>query len=609
MKIKPVLKTFMLAAVSACMVLLTGSCKDGPGDEDATVFGIVSGTVTDDLGSAIEGVAVSIKDVEGVMATSDADGKYVLEDVPVATQVIIFEKEGFQMTSVTLPVKMFSSDNSAVVDCSMNYANASITGRVLDGVNGDVPFEGVSVTLNDSKGTVVLTDADGLYSFENLSIKDYILTFSADGYISSSVSVTEDMFSHEDMTAHVPDVQLYQTQLLPGLTISDLKNADKWYYNEYRGGSNGEQYPRWDWSTCFMGALNFSGSWQEIGEGTDIMSANDDNIPVDLDNFESFVWGSKFISEDNNVMTVRYRTFADRDGATEWGVQVIDLSAAEPSVVKVGGNVSSENTSYEDTHFDLSSYIGKEVIIALGVYKSEKGKEKHLAIRRINFTSEPMSGWDWIYGTDVPGLEGWHLTQEMVRSTMVQEGVSFSGITLATDTGNRKEAYQSWRQNNHIGAEWSFMALTKDTEIFASQGAIIKTRGGDGVVNTLIPESYFYAKFNITSSNDEIVLRIRNGFGRSEWTFFKLTAVTEDGSVTHLQPVDYKSQGGAEAAADGCWKFFNDAGEPTSPDDYAMFRYDLSGFSGENVILVLGVFKGEQNDAESKISIYSINLE
>lgn len=608
MKINPVFKVFMLTVMAAGMLFLTWSCKNGTDGDEAVVFGTVSGTITDDLGAAIEGVYVSVKDIDGMTASSDAKGEYVLENVPVATQVLLFEKEGFQKTSITLPGNRFNADNSAVVNCSMSYANAVITGRVLDGVNGEVPFSGVTVTLNDSGNTSVTTDDDGTYTFENLSVKEYVLTFSAEDYLSTSITVTEDMFSQEDVTAKVPDVVLYQTQLLPGQTLSDLKNADKWYYNEYRGGSNGEQYPRWDWSTCFMGALNFYGTWQEIGEGTDIMSANDDAV-VDLENFESYVWGSKMITEDNCTMTVRYRTFADRDGNTEWGVQVVDLSAEEPSVEKVGENVSSGNTSYEDTHFDLSKYIGKEVVIAVGVYKSEKGTEKHLAIRRINFTVDPMSGWAWISGTDVPGLEGWHLTQEMVRSTMVQEKTSFSGITLATDTGNRKEAYQSWRQNSHIGAEWSFMALTKDTEIFASQGAIIKTRGGDGVVNTQVPESYFYAKFNITSANDEITLRIRNGFGRSEWTFFKLTAVTEDGNVTHLQPVDYQSKGGAEAASDGCWKFFNDAGEPTSPDDYASFSYDLSEFSGQNVVLVLGVYKGEQNDAESKISIYNVSLE
>ena len=41
------------------------------------------------------------------------------------------------------------------------------------------------------------------------------------------------------------DVRMGGTEILRGLTIDDLKAAEKWYYNEYRGGRNAESYPHW----------------------------------------------------------------------------------------------------------------------------------------------------------------------------------------------------------------------------------------------------------------------------------------------------------------------------------------------------------------------------
>lgn len=611
MKFKSIFRTFMfIAAISSVAV----SCKENGPEEGGSGNGTITGVVSDALGNPVDAVKVSIADFDGT-ATTDAEGKYTITDVPVQTLSVTFEKEGYQTSTVTVTASRFNSENVATVNTTLANANAKITGKVLDGTQNNAPFAGVKVTLNGE--TSVTTGEDGTYLFENLTIKDYSLAFEAEGYVSSNATVAADMFN-EEAVATVGDITMLKTRLLPGLTLEQIREADKWYYNEYRGGTGGTEYPRWDWSTAFMGALNYYGVHDEISEGSDIKVAGD-NDNVDLSNYASYVWGSKSITEDNKIMTVRARTFAVRntetgegDGPTIWNVGVIDLNEATPNLVQLGENITSENIDYEDFHFDLSEYVGKEIVIAVGVYCAEANKEKHFAIKRINFTAEEMTGWDWIKGTDVPGLEGWHLTQEMVRSTMVNESTSFSGITTYSDTGDRLHAYQSWRENNHVGYGWGFMAITKDTEIFAGQGAIIKTRGGDGVVNTLVPESYFYAKFNIGAANDQITLRIRNGFGRSEDTFFKLTAITEDMEVTHLQPVNYTvsdpEKFHASEAEDGCWKFFNDAGEANAPEDYATFTYDLSGYNGKNVVLALGVYKGEKNDAESKVCIHSIEL-
>lgn len=596
MKIKTIFEAILATAILACASV---SC-DSNEDEATVGNGTVSGYVRDAYDNGVDGVTVSVKDTELSTQTA-SDGSYTLENVPMKTSILTFSKKGYQTASITVSASRYA-DAKVTVNATLSIANAKISGTVYDGANGDVPFKGVTVTMGDK---TAVTDASGAFLFDDLTATDYTLTFAADEYVTVTKKVAAEEFNNEDVTA-VLSVTLYKSQILPGKTLTDLQNADKWFYSEYRGGSNGQEYPRWDWSVDFMGTFNFYGEWQEIGEGTDIMYSESNDDPVDLENFCSYTYGSKLITNDNYIMTVRFRTFADRDAATTWGVQVVDLSAAEPEAVLLGEALSSDNTDYADAHFDLSQYIGKEVVLAIGVYKSEDGKQKHLAIRRINFTAEEMSGWGWIKGTDIAGLEDWHLTAEMVRSTMPQTVKEFSGVTTST-SDSRADKYQSWRTNNHIGWLWSFMALTKDTEIFAGQGALIKTRGGSSyVINTLVPEAYFYTKFAVAEGSNQLTFRVRN-FSSSNATFFKVTAVTEDLAVSHLSPVSNTAQS-ASAAEDGCWKYIHNQGESDSPNDYAAFTYDLSSYNGQNVVIAIGVFKGEANSDENKLVIHSVSL-
>src|SRR5690606_10581742 len=99
----------------------------------------------------------------------------------------------------------------------------------------------------------------------NLIEEDYNVTFSKEGYISIDRLVSVADFT--DGVATV-DVQMGSEELLRGLTAQDLRNAEKWYYNEYRGGRNADAYPHWDWACNYMCVLDFRGAWQEQNEGT-----------------------------------------------------------------------------------------------------------------------------------------------------------------------------------------------------------------------------------------------------------------------------------------------------------------------------------------------------
>lgn len=607
MTIKTFFKTCLITAVLGSFVLTGTSCQkeETPAGEGN---GTITGTVTDANGDAIDGVSVSASNTEST-ATTGADGTYTLSNVPVATLSVTFEKEGYQTSSITVPASRFSN-GTATVNATLTVAGAKITGTVLDGANGDAPLEGATVTLNN--GTSATTGSDGSFTIENLTVRDYTLSVSAEGYIASSITVSEADFDNEQTTASV-SVTLYKTILLPGLTLADLQNADIWYYNDYKGGRNGDNYPMFDWSSDYMATLDFRGAWAEQNEGTAIQIQNDEeqqSNPADHNNFDSFVFGRKMITDDNKIMSMKIRNFKENEQSvdTEYGVTVIDMTAAEPSAVKLGENKTINSESYVDVVFDLSEYIGKDIVIAIGTYRAETGNYfRQLCIRRIAFASTAVKEWDWLPGTEVSGLDGWHMTEEMVRSTMANSKyTTFTGVSKVS--GSRDEyatAYQSWRGLGHIAAEWSLVPVNKDAEPFPTEGFVIKTRG-NVTPNLDTPESYFYIKYPVEAGKNQMTLKARS-FSEANSTWFRLTVIDEEMTVTHILPASHKADSYSEE--DGNFVKFNHRnGTADAPDGYATFTYDLSDFNGKEVILALGVYAGEQNGDENKLCINEITF-
>lgn len=606
MTIKTFFKTCLITAVLGSFVLTGTSCQkeETPAGEGN---GTITGTVSDSNGNPVEGVSVSASNTEST-ATTGADGTYTLSNVPVATLSVTFKKEGYQTASITVPASRFSN-GTATVNATLTVAGAKITGTVLDGANENAPLEGATVTLNN--GTSATTGSDGSFTIENLTVRDYTLSVSAEGYIASSITVSEADFDNEQTTASV-SVTLYKTVLLPGLTLADLQNADIWYYNDYKGGRNGDNYPMFDWSSDYMATLDFRGAWAEQNEGTAIQIQNDEeqqSNPADHNNFDSFVFGRKMITDDNKIMSMKIRNFKENEQSvdTEYGVTVIDMTAAEPSAVKLGENKTINSESYVDVEFDLSEYIGKDIVIAIGTYRAETGNYfRQLCIRRIAFASTAVKEWDWLPGTEVSGLDGWHMTEEMVRSTMANSKyTTFTGVSKVS--GSRDEyatAYQSWRGLGHIAAEWSLVPVNKDAEPFPTEGFVIKTRG-NVTPNLDTPESYFYIKYPVEAGKNQMTLKARS-FSEANSTWFRLTAIDEDMNVSHILPASHTADSYEEKG--NFVKFNHRNGTADAPDGYATFTYDLSEFNGKEVILALGVYAGEQNGDENKLCINEITF-
>ncbi|MDR3366109.1 MAG: carboxypeptidase-like regulatory domain-containing protein [Prevotellaceae bacterium] len=611
MKTSKFLRAFALVALLGSTATMISSCKEDETPSEDSKVGTVSGTVTDvDSNEPVEGVTVAVSGVEGTVATG-SDGKYTVANVSIEAHTVSFSKTGWLPTSVTVAASKFNADKVATVNVTLQNASAKIQGTVTDALNNSAPLADVAVSIGVAGSDT--TGADGTYAIENLIVEAYTATFSKTGYPAITRTIAAADFV--DGVATV-DVEMGSPELLPGKTYFDLLEADKWYYNEYRGGGDADAYPHWDWACNYMCALSFEGAWAEQWEGTTLQIRNDEaaghrNNPADLEVFDSYVYGAKKITADNKILSLRVRTHnADEAAPAHFGVQVVDLSAATPEAKKVGENRTYGSEVYTDYEFDLSEYVDKEVVIAVGIYRAATGDYwKQLVLRAIRFASAKVEGTSWLPGTEV--VEGWKLTQEMVRSTMTNANKKFTGISDGSANRNVSMTegypvvYRSWRATHHIGYEWSFVPLHKDPEVTPSEGYLIKTRGSEASVNTVEPEAYYYSKFAIAAGNNQLTLKTRN-FG-SNYTFFKLTAITEAGAVTHIAPVSNTATE-ASAAENGCWKFKHGSGGRDNPEEYASFVYDLSQFNGSNVVLAFGVYKGEANGNESKLVFYSIEL-
>ena len=594
------------------MTLGVSACQEDPSEQPETK-GTIQGTVLDNLGNPVEGVTVAVSDVEGTVATA-ADGTFKVENVDIDRHTLKFTKSGYLEASTSVSAAKFV-DGVATVDVTIQIANARISGKVLDAQAENTPLAGVLVSISETRN--VTTGEDGSYLFEDLLIQDYTLTFTKQGYPTATKNVTPSDFV--DGVAQIADFGMGASEILRGLTINELKNAEKWYYNAYRGGRNGDDYPHFDWSTDFMCTLHgFVGWWEEQNEGTTIQIRNraedgDQERPADDQMFDSYLYGSKMITDDNKILTVKARTHAaSAEAPCHWAVMVVDLSEANPKAVVVGEKQTLASESYTDINFDLSAYVGKEVVIAIGTFRMETGDYwKQLVLRRLAFGPAATTEWNWLSGKEVTGLEGWKLTEEMVRSTMTIDQKVLTAISeVGGNRDNYRDAYQSWKEAGHIGYWWSFMPVKKDPEPFPSEGFVIKTRH-DAPVDMTKPEAYFYAKYAIAAGADKLTLKARN-FSSANPIYFGLVAITEDMPVTPLVPKFTPGEGVennmGEAVEGQLFKFINEDGGQGNPEKYATFEYDLSAFDGKNVVLALGVVKGEESNNEDKLCIYSITL-
>ena len=110
------------------MVFMVSSCSDDDTGGGALSYGKVTGVVTDDLSSPLEGVTVLVDGSgitatpDGPQATTNSQGVYTLENISIGTHIITFTKADYQTVSVTVVAGKFNEEQVAEVSPKMEYA-------------------------------------------------------------------------------------------------------------------------------------------------------------------------------------------------------------------------------------------------------------------------------------------------------------------------------------------------------------------------------------------------------------------------------------------------------------------------------------------------------
>ena len=612
MKKNFIFRTLPVLVLLIAGILLSVSCnnKEPEPKPDQTVTANVSGTVVDDQGNPLEGVTVAFvtadsKKEQKAVATTGSNGKFLAENVPSEARVVNFTKEGYAAASTTIAEAKFASGEITLETMVLVFSEASIEGKVFNLSNE--PYQGATVTCGSLTTT---TDEDGFYSFSGLTIKDYTISFSdADGN-TAEISITADKFA--DGVAYADNVTL-GSYILPGLSFSEMASAPYWYGNNYAGGV-GAFTMQWN-HVGFLTAYPYKAvGYRNAAEGISLVSGGDN--PGEL---VSYLYGRKKITSDNCFINLCARTFRAYEAApAKLNVGVIDLSSSTKTITyltpqdtwqglkKMGGGTKTLDVEHNMFAFDLSAFAGKEIGFAIGVmggYQRLNEEEGYpeTPIVRILFADKDMTAefdkddLNATFEGEKPAGCNWRgFTKANIASLMPNPGTSFTGDALGAENGE----YAVWAGSNHLMMSWAPEIRNEVTQPL-QDGNLFAIMAYDGNFNA--PTGYIMSRFTNPKKNMTIKART---YDSSKETYFRVTVIDlSDFSATALAPLESSTAANPLVAGEnGTIGLNNDQGSVNDPSKFATINFDLSAFSGKDVVIVIGNHKG------NNLSIYSVDF-
>ena len=280
----------------------------------------------------------------------------------------------------------------------------------------------------------------------------------------------------------------------------------------------------------------------------------------------------------------------DTNNDTIFGVMVVDLESGARELI--GDLRKSRQNTYSDFTFDLTEYVGKRVLIATGIFYTDACTrwDVQYVIHHIRFRE---LGSDW--GSTVDTLAG-----NLLKNT----DVAGQSINDFVGSANDKD------KSNYIFSKWGTASknfASADYEMNATEGALIKTRNDELNVENCV---FLYSKFAITEQNSYLRFKAR-GFGLE----------SERGNIPELAVTVYSLGADGEvveqiikpdiSAFDLNGNQVTDMGDgwingTWTTDNYTQFEWNLSGFEGKNVVIMIGL--RNTLGGENKIAIQEIHL-
>jgi N-acetylneuraminic acid mutarotase len=166
-----------LAIALAASTFAAACGGSDPGDPNATAT--VSGVVTAAGGAVIEGASVTIG---SATATTGADGRFELQNLPVGSATINTSAPGFEPRSESVSLIAGTNTHDVVLTAT---PTATVSGVVT--AAGGAVIEGASVEVGTVSAT---TGADGRFELQNVPVGSATISTSAPGFVPRSESVS-----------------------------------------------------------------------------------------------------------------------------------------------------------------------------------------------------------------------------------------------------------------------------------------------------------------------------------------------------------------------------------------------------------------------------------
>ncbi|MCI6676236.1 MAG: endo-alpha-N-acetylgalactosaminidase family protein [Clostridiales bacterium] len=216
------------------------------------IGGNVSGTVTNEAGAAVAGVAITIGDIT---AKTDSNGAYVLHGVPFGDQTIVAEDPQYVTVKESVTVTEEAADEKDVVkDFVLTEESTTVKG-VVTAVGKPMAKATVKLT-SGSYVQETVTNRKGQYEFNDVPTKDYTISVAVDGYdavtkefvaVKSEVAVVNLMLppkSTADYENDYNDGEIYWADLAGNTKSTTIKSTGDANNILFQGGGHSNVYEK-----------------------------------------------------------------------------------------------------------------------------------------------------------------------------------------------------------------------------------------------------------------------------------------------------------------------------------------------------------------------------
>ncbi len=402
-------------------------------------------------------------------------------------------------------------------------------------------------------------------------------------------------FDYADGQAKI-SVSLVERDILPGLTLSEMKSATVLSYDYYQGLWAHNVFRNFQKSEGIRS--------QEQNEGDTIQSETG-RAPNDTE-FNGFIYARKTITEQNKFMLVNMRVHGNTGETqlpTRFGVMIVDLATGGRKLI--GGMRSSTDQAYNMQEFDLTQYVGKEVLVTTGIFYTKDCAEKLPETKQLQYVIESIRFISAADAWKTDSADNWNATVDTIAGNLLaNESVAANSMTYFqganNDSGNENYIFKTWGAVSK-GPDYAGIEPV-------SEGAMIKTRNGN--TDTSDNRVFLYAKFTVTKDTSYLWLNARSFNSLNTSSALTVYSEGESGVVTgavaapDIDNFAYPAEGGAAEVQEGNWVNWNDADK-----GYVYLKWNLEAYVGQTVVLVIGVRNLEHSgEHESKMAIQEIHL-